>query len=51
MVETLEAFEETGYNGAIGEGMKELMVAATLLHILSLPADANIDLLEIRSRH
>lgn len=51
MAEMLKAFEETGFMVSTGEGMEELTVAATLLHMLSLPADANIDLLELRSRH
>ena len=46
----MQTFEETGFVAATGEGMKLDTVTSTVLHLLTLPGDATIDLLELRSR-
>ena len=46
-----ETFEETGFMASTGEGMQLDTVTSAAIHLLTLPADATIDLLEIRSRH
>lgn len=50
MAEMLKAFEESGFAAQTGEGMEESTVVNTLMQMLKLPADANIDFLEVRSR-
>ena len=47
----MQAFEETGFVAATGEGMQLDTVTATVVHLLALPGDATMDLLELRSRH
>jgi len=49
--EMMKAFEETGFVAATGDGMQLDTVTATVVHLLALPGDATIDLLELRSRH
>lgn len=46
----MQTFEETGFIGATGEGMQLDTVTSTAIHLLTLPEDATIDLLELRSR-
>ena len=47
----IKTFEETGFMASTGEGMQLDTVTSAAIHLLTLPADATIDLLEIRSRH
>lgn len=49
--ELFACFEETGYKSVAGQGMEQSTVAETIIQMLSLPGDANMDLLELRSRH
>ena len=46
----MQTFEETGFVAATGEGMQLDTVTSTAIHLLTLPGDATIDLLELRSR-
>ena len=46
----MQTFEETGFVAATGEGMQLDTVTSTVIHLLTLPGDATIDLLELRSR-
>jgi len=46
----MQTFEETGFMAATGEGMQLDTVTSTAIHLLTLPEDATIDLLELRSR-
>lgn len=46
----MQTFEETGFIAATGEGMQLDTVTSTAIHLLTLPGDATIDLLELRSR-
>ena len=47
----IKTFEETGFMASTGEGMQLDTVTSAAIHLLTLPSDATIDLLEIRSRH
>jgi len=49
--EMMQVFEETGFAATTGEGMQIDTVTAALMHLLALPADATMDLLELRSRN
>jgi len=46
----MQTFQETGFVAATGEGMQLDTVTSTAIHLLTLPGDAAIDLLELRSR-
>jgi len=46
----MQTFQETGFVAATGEGMQLDTVTSTAIHLLTLPGDATIDLLELRSR-
>ena len=47
--EALALWERTGHNTFSGAGMDNGTVAATVLHALTLPREANMDLFEVRS--
>ena len=49
--EMMKVFEETGFAATTGQGMEIDTVTAALVNLLTLPADATMDLLELRSRN
>jgi len=51
VAELIKVYEKSGFLAQTGAGMEGSTVAASILHLLSLPRDANIDLMEIRSRN
>ena len=51
LAEMMQVFEETGFAAATGEGMAIDTVTTALMQLLTLPADATMDLLELRSRN
>ena len=49
--EMMKVFEEAGCAATTGQGMEIDTVTAALVNLLTLPADATMDLLELRSRN
>lgn len=49
LADALALWEKTGHNSYSGAGMEPATVASTVLHALTLPREANMELFEVRS--